>query len=110
MKTINATDLQYAGSFTVDSGQAMIGDPCYLDNYDTNANEPWNLEGKVGQYSYQGISATTLAHSFGQVGEGQAIVFSTGYGDGFYPVYVQLNDDGRVSKVIIDFEEDEEQE
>jgi len=31
---------------------------------------------------------------------------STGYGDGLYPVYVQLNDDGRVAKVIIDFEGD----
>jgi len=33
-----------------------------------------------------------------------AVVFSTGYGDGVYPVYVQMNEDGRVSKVVIDFE------
>lgn len=108
MKTINATDLEYAGTFSVDSGQAIIGDPCYLDKYNANVGEDWDLEGKVGQYSYQGISATTLAHAFGQIGEGLAVAFTTGYGDGAYPVYVKFNEDGRISKVVIDFEGDDE--
>ena len=99
------TDLVYAGSFAVDSGQAMVGDPCYLDGWDTNKNDEWELEGKVGQYSYQGASATTLASNYGGLGN-SAVVFSTGYGDGLYPVYVQMNDDGRVSKVVIDFDGD----
>jgi hypothetical protein len=97
--------LVLAGHFAVDSGQAMVGDPCYLDDWDTNKNDAWELEGKIGQYSYQGASATTLANNFGELGN-SAVVFSTGYGDGLYPVYVQLNDDGRVSKVVIDFEGD----
>jgi hypothetical protein len=105
MSKITLTDLIHAGSFGVDSGQAMVGDPCYLDNWDTNKNEEWNLEGKVGEYSYQGASATTLANNYGELGF-NAVVFSTGYGDGLYPVYVQLNEDGRVSKVVIDFEGD----
>ena len=104
------TNLIYAGSFAVDSGQAMVGDPCYLDDWDTNKNDEWNLEGKLNQYSYQGASATTLANSYGQLGFATAVVFSTGYGDGLYPVYVQMNDDGRVSKVVIDFEGDIEGE
>ena len=99
------TGLVYAGSFGVDSGQAMVGDPCYLDGWDTNKNDEWNLEGKKGQYSYQGASATTLASNYGGLGN-SAVVFSTGYGDGLYPVYVQMNDDGRVSKVVIDFDGD----
>jgi hypothetical protein len=103
------TNLIYAGSFAVDSGQAMVGDPCYLDDWDTNKNDEWNLEGKLNQYSYQGASATTLANSYGALGS-SAVVFSTGYGDGLYPVYVQMNDDGRVSKVVIDFEGDIEGE
>ena len=98
------TDLIYAGSFAVDSGQAMVGDPCYLDEWDTNKNEEWNLDGKIGQYSYKGASATTLENSYGALDIGKAIVFNTGYGDGVYPVYVQLNDDNRVSMVVIDFE------
>jgi hypothetical protein len=100
------TNLIYAGSFAVDSGQAMVGDPCYLDNWDTNKNEEWNLEGKKNQYSYQGVSATTIEDNFGQIGAADAVAFSTGYGDGLYPVYVQVNSDGRVSKVVIDFEGD----
>jgi Protein of unknown function (DUF4241) len=96
--------LEIAGYFSVDSGQAMVGDPCYLDDWDTNKNDEWNLEGKEGEYSYHGSSATTLSKQFGSLGF-NAVVFSTGYGDGLYPVYVKLNDDGRVSMVVIDFED-----
>lgn len=100
---ITLAGLVHAGDFAVDSGQAMVGDPCYLDQWNTNEGDEWNLEGKVGDYSYQGASATTLAQDFGALGN-SAVVFSTGYGDGLYPVYVQMNEDGRVSKVVIDFE------
>ena len=104
MTQVVLTDLIEAGYFGVDSGQAMVGDPCYLDGWDTNKNDEWNLEGKENEYSYHGASATTLANSYGELGIGTAVVFNTGYGDGYYPVYVQLNQDGRVSKVVIDFE------
>jgi hypothetical protein len=109
---IDTDNLILAGHFAVDSGQAMVGDPCYLDNWDTNKNDDWNTDGKEGQYSYHGASATTIANSYGELGNGTAVVFNTGYGDGLYPVYVVLNGDDRVSKVIIDFEGDldEEQE
>ena len=100
--------LVLAGHFAVDSGQAMVGDPCYLDEWKTNVGEDWNLEGKVGDYSYQGASATTLESNYGELGISTAVVFSTGYGDGLYPVYVQMNEDGRVTKVVIDFEGDVE--
>ena len=96
--------LKLAGYFTVDSGQAMVGDPCYLDDWDTNKNEEWNLEGKAGDYSYHGASATTIANAYGELGHAKAVVFNTGYGDGMYPVYVELNGDNRVSKIILDFE------
>lgn len=106
--TIN--NLTLAGHFAVDSGQAIVGDPCYLDQYDTCVGQEWNLDGKEGQYSYQGISATTLSNSFGSINDGSAVAFSTGYGDGYYPVYVQLDSDGRVLKVVIDFEGDLDQD
>ena len=103
---IKTNDLILAGRIGIDSGQAMVGDPCYIDNWDTNKNDEWNIEGKEGEYSYHGASATTLANSYGELGNSTAVVFNTGYGDGVYPVYVQMNDDGRVSKVVIDFEGD----
>ena len=100
-------ELHYAGMIAIDSGQAMVGDPAYLDNWDTNKNEEWNIEGKEGQYSYHGASATTQENGYGALDIGKAIVFNTCYGDGVYPVYVKLNDDGRVSMVVIDFEGEE---
>jgi hypothetical protein len=99
------SDLTYIGSFTVDSGQAMVGDPCYLDEWDTNKNDKWDIENKEGEYSYQGVSATTLKNNFGMINNGSAVAFSTGYGDGIYPVYALLNGDNRVSMIVIDFEE-----
>lgn len=105
---MNTKEMTLIGHFSVDSGQAMVGDPCYLDNWDTNKNDDWNLEGKLGQYSYHGASATTLANNFGELGNATAVVFSTGYGDGLYPVYAEMSDDGRVSRIIIEFIGDDE--
>ena len=92
-----------AGHIGVDSGQIMIGDPCYLDGWDNNTGEEWNTEGKEGQYSYHGVSATTLKDNYGQIGGGLAVAMTTGYGDGQYPVYVQLDNEGRVVLAVIDF-------
>ncbi len=103
---VEINNLIQAGYFSVDSGQAMVGDPCYLDQWQTDEGLEWNLEGKVGNYSYQGASATTIENSYGELGIVSAVVFNTGYGDGYYPVYVQMNEDGRIVKVVIDFEGD----
>ena len=106
MKT-TVSDLVYAGSFAVDSGQAMVGDPCYLDGWKKwEEGTPFDHDKHVGEYGYLGASNRTLTDNFGQLGGADAVVFSTGYGDGLYPVYVQLNSDGRVAKVVIDFEGD----
>ena len=108
MKTETMT---YIGSFTVDSGQAMVGDPCYLDEW-----QPWNSEEhnfedhevKAGEYGYLGACGVTLKEGYGMLGNGSAVAFTTGYGDGVYPVYADFNEDGRIVKVTIVFEEDEE--
>lgn len=97
--------LEYAGSFAVDSGQAMVGDPCYLKNWkDWEDGTPFDHETHRGEYGYLGACGTTIANNFGELGLAESVVFSTGYGDGIYPVYVKLNDDGRVGMVVIDFD------
>ena len=104
-------ELKHVGSFTVDSGQVMIGDPCYLDEW-----QDWNRDKesfdnhltKAGEYGYLGACGVTLKDNFGEVGNGRAVVSTTGYGDGVYPVYAEVNEDGRVAKIIIDFVGDEE--
>ena len=107
MNTITLQDLTYAGSFAVDSGQAIVGDPCYLDKWEPWADgTPFEHEENAGNYGYLGACGVTLKEGFGQLGSADAVAFSTGYGDGLYPVYVKLNDDGRVGMVIIDFDGD----
>lgn len=100
------------GQFAVDSGQAMVGDPCYLDDW-----KPWNHKevnfedhvNRVGEYGYLGACNATLGKGFGQLGN-QAVAFSTGYGDGLYPVYANINEDGRITKVVIIFDEEDEED
>jgi hypothetical protein len=83
----------------------MVGDPCYLDTFEHwPVVTPFDHEEKAGEYGYLGACGVTLKDNYGELGSANAVVFSTGYGDGLYPVYVQLNEDGRVSKVVIDFE------
>jgi hypothetical protein len=113
---LDVSELVYAGSIGVDSGQAMIGDPCYLDGW-----KPWNSEEMKfedhnlvpGEYGYLGACNATLTKGYGQLGAADAVVFSTGYGDGLYPVYVKLNEDGRIAMAVVDFTnelDDEEQD
>jgi hypothetical protein len=104
-------ELTLIGHFAVDSGQAMVGDPCYLDEW-----EPWNsnvdqfddYKNRKGQYSYLGACEATLTKGYGSLGN-SAVVFSTGYGDGLYPVYAEINEDGRVAKIVIDFMGDDDE-
>ena len=109
MITQNMIDnMVVAGYMTVDSGQAMIGDPCYLDEW-----KPWNSEednfedhvNKVGEYGYLGACNATLGAGYGSIGNGRGIVFSTGWGDGMYPVYVHIDSEtGRPMMAIVDFD------
>lgn len=108
---MNTKEMTLIGHFAVDSGQAMVGDPCYLDEW-----EPWNDKvdnfdkhvEKAGEYGYLGASGVTLDKGYGELGHSTAVVFSTGYGDGLYPVYAELNEDGRVAKIVIEFIGDDE--
>jgi hypothetical protein len=110
---IKADNLTLIGQFSVDSGQAIVGDPCYLDewkNWDRDVNKFEDHENSVGEYGYLGACNATLKKGFGQLGGANAVAFSTGYGDGLYPVYANITEDGRVGLVVIDFtgEYDEE--
>jgi hypothetical protein len=71
----------------VNTGSLMVGDPSLLEDWETNNGEEWNLEGKIGKFSYQGASATTIANDYGVLANGKSVVFNTGYGDGNYYVF-----------------------
>lgn len=93
------------GHCGVDSGQLYIVDPCYV------------YEG----FSYDAVCSSHTVGTYGGPVGREGVVTSTGWGDGVYPVYAEIDEKtDRVSRVIIDFgltgkwedgyEEDEEDE
>lgn len=94
------------GYADVDSGQLLVTDPCYLEDWE---GHEWN-EGthKPGEYSYGGAcDATVNKPGYGQLnhkmGHGGAGVAIGGFGgDGSFPVFGEF-EDGYLVRVIIDF-------
>lgn len=113
MKTLTEQGFRLIGTFGVDSGQAMITDPCYLDKWKPwdSKEEPFeNHKEKAGEYGYLGAAGLTLSKGYGQFGLYDGVVFTTGIGDGVYPVYARFENigtpempDERIAQVVIDF-------
>jgi len=103
------------GQVGVDAGMVMVGDPCYLDKftdheYDDAKVEAQKASGKY-DYSYSGACAATLSNnSAGQLGRGDAVAVSSGYGDGVYPVYATYNHEGRIVKLEVIFDADSDED
>ena len=94
---------EYIGRCGVDSGQLLITDPCYLSDWVDNESDS-----KIGKssMSYAGACNATLSKERGgqlhnKLGIDLAVAFSSGYGDGVYPVYARKNEDGRIVEVKI---------
>lgn len=122
---------KYIGDVGVDSGQLMITDPCYVKDFDSQEDidfhdsipEGVDLNSHHNEkplrdypYTYGGACAAScnkdraavLSSSNGFTGVGAC--FSTGYGDGMYPVYVEYNEEGRVKSVTVEFLGDDEED
>ena len=92
------------GEVGVDSGQLLVIDPCYLDDWDHQRSYPEAClvteDGTGGQLHY----------ASGRPGRG--VAFRSGFGDGVYPVWATVRDFGpwgrRVVRVEIDLLGDEE--
>jgi hypothetical protein len=101
------------GKFAVDSGQAMIGDPCYLDdwkNWDRDVNKFEEHVNKVGEYGYLGACNATITNGYGELNQGSSVVFNTGWGDGVYPVYADIDDEGFIRSITVNFANDEDED
>jgi hypothetical protein len=97
---------KYAGRCGVDSGQIMVIDPCYAfnDNFNSMSSPPTGG-------NYDAICRVSLADLFGEFplpangySGNVGVVTSSGYGDGNYPVFVDVNEDGRVVELRIAFD------
>lgn len=102
------------GMMGVDAGLCWIGDPCYVihaEELPKTLGKNWSefcdtlLDPEGGPHSCLDYK------SYGYVSgrEGLGVAVSTGYGDGCYPVYVQI-EDGRVMRVLADFNPPEDEE
>lgn len=59
---------------------------------------------EAGEFTYSGASGITCKQMFGELGMQTAVASSTMYGDGCYPVYAELNSEGRPKRIIIEFD------
>lgn len=107
-------NIKKLGFVGVDSGQLLITDPCYIESEWQKTPEDIDLfsEKNRGKFSYGGCCIATTEEQGGQLNyklgqPGAGIASRTAYGDGTYPVYAILNKEGRVSKLVVDFEEEE---
>jgi hypothetical protein len=97
------------GHVGVDAGCIQIGDPCYTHGKDGN----WSDYCDKVLAKMDEPHANDHYKNFAQVPydmghEGKAIVVGSGYGDGFYPVTVTRNDEGRIASVLVTFLDDED--
>lgn len=92
-------DLEQVGTFTVDSGIVMIGDPCYLEDWDPE-RPPADPDESIDPYGY--AAACEVGSSPAGSGEldCQASAVAA-VGDGIYPVFVERDSGGRVTDIHI---------
>lgn len=84
----------------VDSGQLVIIDPCYLNKW---TDGDFAGQGEPSNNSYDGACRISLnEQGGGEIKEG-GVVVSTGYGDGNYPVKAFYNSEGRIMKIVVNF-------
>lgn len=117
---IDLTGWSLIGYVGVDSGQVMVGDPCYLNKWGghefTDFGGGGNKTKPTGTYDYNGACTATCSEgSVGILGNGLAAVSPSGFGDGQYGVYVKWSDDApewgpRVAAMMVVFIEAEEEE
>ena len=96
--------LELIGHVGVDAGLIYVGDPCYELGSDTDGKfvGTWSDFCDLLNDKNKGMKDGVFKIPFPLGHEGQAVVVSSGYGDGNYPVYVERKD-GRIARVIVDF-------
>lgn len=99
---------QVVGTVPVDSGQIIVIDPCYLDRWHENpVRRALRIVTRrqirfADRLDYSAVCTVTLSRQgCGQVGP--AVATSTGYGDGEYLAAVERNEEGRIMRLIVEF-------
>jgi|GEM_PF-1365417 len=104
------------GYCAIDSGQLLITDPAYVNQFKFDAGENRMELSKLGkgfQYSYSGCMAATMSRKMagqllGRTSQTSGsfyhagVAVDPGFGDGLYPVYVEY-EDGMIKSVTVRF-------
>lgn len=107
--------MELVGKIFVDAGCVLVGDPCY-----TLPDEGSHRDDSVRDWSQfvrrmfdeKGNRINEVAPGVCAPFQGGAetgLVVESGYGDGEYPVYVERTRDGRVGRLIVVFDGDDEE-
>lgn len=92
---------QQVGTVYVDAGMVWVGDPCYVMGDDASS--------RVHDWIKDFCDKLDMSKSVDTpLGMGTGFAIESGYGDGEYPVYVAYDRDGRVKRITIEFDEDED--
>jgi hypothetical protein len=112
------TSEKLIGYIGVDTGMVQIGDPCYYDQtaiavmrnaWERPDDDPrfWErfteeMVNGVARLHYDGAPFESMSENEAQDEALAAIIVSSGYGDGMYPVFASYQD-GRVASVSVRF-------
>lgn len=101
------------GRIGVDSGQVMVVDPCYLDEW--IANKAFEKSDFSKEFSYnQACLRSCSKLQVGVLGDEMAVVSSTAWGDGTYPVYAIVDErkygNRKIMGLVISFDESLDEE
>lgn len=94
------------GEITVDAGIVQVGDPCYGNRNEFEKHEDWIKYLEENKIFGMGDSvAIPHDRSEGTYGEcAKAVVVSSGFGDGVYPVQIKrCPETGRVKELRVKF-------
>jgi len=100
------------GHIAVDAGMCMVGDPCYTIDGELGKLD-WAeflklyipFEDKDGKPNMHWAIPFPAHQPAGKMPDKvhRAVIVTTGYGDGLYPVVANINKDGRITSVTIKF-------
>jgi len=108
------SDWQKIGTLPVDAGCIMLVDPCYVLP-DSRQNSSGDVV-KEAPYDYkdmlEGMEEEGWPREFKVKPKNYSMplgmIVESGYGDGEYPVYAEYNREGRLVKVMVDFDPEDE--
>ena len=97
MRKYNDSGWEKVGTLPVDAGCIMLMDPCYTEGHDDHRaggdyNSKWYTE-QIVERCYEGKGGVHEV-SGRETGPGSGMIIPSGFGDGYYNVYVRYSDEG----------------